>query len=83
MLEEYNGNLGSHIKSPYSFLKKEGDKCTHSNAIYRTGDPARPDEKFLACIGFFTKVLREGDCKIEDRLKRGVMAGLGSVSGQA
>ena len=55
----------------------------HSNAVYRTGDPARPDEKFLAFIGFFTKVLREGDCKIEDRLKRGVMAGLGSVSGQA
>ena len=54
----------------------------HSNAVFLTGDPARPDEKFLAAIGFFSRALREGACKIEDRLKRGVMAGSGSASGQ-
>lgn len=26
VLGKYNGNLGSHIKSPYSFLKKEAGK---------------------------------------------------------
>ena len=39
--------------------------------------------KVFSLHRFFHKVLREGHCKIEDRLKRGVMAGLGSVSGQA
>jgi hypothetical protein len=52
----------------------------HSFSDWRSGKARR---KVFSLHRFFAKVLREGDCKIEGHLKRGVMAGLGSAGGRA
>jgi hypothetical protein len=61
---------------------QEGRKCQKSNVHLLKGVPVKTGVGFLAFTVSSTVALKEGFCKIEGRLKKGVMAGLGSASGQ-
>ena len=61
---------------------QEGRKCQKSNEHLLNDLPEKTGVGFLAFTVSSTVALKEGFCKIEGGLKKGVMAGLGSASGQ-
>ena len=60
---------------------KEVRNCQKPTAHLLKDVPVKKDAGFLAYIDFFAIGQKEGFFKIEDRRKKGVMAGLESTNG--
>jgi hypothetical protein len=61
---------------------KEARKCHRFSVQFQKDAQVRIGAGVLVYTVSFTKALKEGLCRIEGRMKKGEMAGLGSANGR-